>query len=54
MKVRVVLTVDVDRDRWCEEFGIPPEDVREDVTAYVKSTVREQLLRIQLLEESVT
>ncbi len=34
MKVRLVLTYDVDEKAWANEFGVAEEDVRDDVRIY--------------------
>lgn len=45
MKVRVLLSIDVDPDRWATEYGIDKREVRADVTRYVEYLVQGQLGR---------
>lgn len=41
MKIRVVVTVDVDTDAWAAEYGMDKDDVRDDVKAYVTALVND-------------
>jgi hypothetical protein len=43
MKVRVVLTVDIDREAWATEYGVPVDEVRDDVREYVTNAVKAHL-----------
>lgn len=45
MKVRVLLSIDVDPDRWATDYGIDKREVRADVTRYVEYLVQGQLGR---------
>lgn len=35
MKVKIEMTVEVDVERWANEYGVESRDVREDVKSYV-------------------
>jgi hypothetical protein len=41
MKVRIVLTVEVDVAAYAHEYGLATEEVREDVKTYVNQAVGE-------------
>jgi hypothetical protein len=41
MKIRLVVTVDVDPQVWAEEYCIHPEEVREDVRRYFTNQITE-------------
>lgn len=43
MRIRVALTVEIDPQSWCEEYGVERSEVREDVQRYVENLVQEQL-----------
>lgn len=40
MKVKVEVTVEVDRDAWARYYEIRPEDVREDFREAAENAVR--------------
>jgi hypothetical protein len=41
MKIRMVVTLDVDRDTWATEYGLPATDraVRDDALMHLRNTV---------------
>ncbi|MFI1104197.1 hypothetical protein [Streptomyces melanogenes] len=39
MKVRITITLDVDADAWAFDYGLSPQDVREDVKDYVGNLI---------------
>lgn len=39
MKVRMTVTVEVDRDAWSDEYNCHPDEVREDVRRYFETQV---------------
>jgi hypothetical protein len=41
MKVRIVLTVDVDPEAWANEYGVDRSEVREDVKRYVGTSMHD-------------
>lgn len=41
MKVRIILTVDVDPETWAADNGVTAGEVRRDVRTYVETLVRE-------------
>ena len=41
MKVRVAVSIDVDREAWADSYGLAPEEVRADVRGYVLQQIRE-------------
>lgn len=43
MKIRMVVTLDVDRDTWAAEYGLPATDraVRDDALASMQHSVHE-------------
>lgn len=45
IKVRIPVTVEIDVDAWCEEYGIPDRaaEVRADIKVHVEDLVRQQL-----------
>lgn len=52
MKVRVVVTLDIDREAWMREFGIDRDKVREDVQSYFETTCHGQLDAVGLRADS--
>lgn len=48
MKVRITLTVEVDRKQWALEYGIDESEVRDDVALYVRQHV-EDLYAVRLM-----
>jgi hypothetical protein len=53
MKVRLVVTVEVDPQTWAEEYSVHPEEVREDVRRYFRNAISEAPA-IQLAGAEVT
>lgn len=49
MKVRVTLTLDINEERWANEFGICVHEVREDVKQYVASITEQHPVVEQML-----
>lgn len=47
MKIRIVVTLDVDRDVWADEYGLPHTDraVRDDALMHVRNAVHEHYVR---------
>jgi hypothetical protein len=45
IKVRIPLTVSIDVDAWCDEYGTPESaaQIREDVKRHVESMIQTQL-----------
>lgn len=41
MKVRVIMTLDVNVEGWMVDYGIPKSEVREDVVSYVRTLMHE-------------
>jgi hypothetical protein len=43
MKIRMVVTLDVDRDTWAAEYGLPATEraVRDDALMHLRNTVHE-------------
>ena len=43
MKIRMIVTLDVDRDTWANEYGLPATDraVRDDALMHLRNTVHE-------------
>jgi hypothetical protein len=48
MKVRVVLTLEVNVEGWMMDYGIPKSEVREDVVSYVRTLMHEVNQNIEL------
>lgn len=40
MKVRVVLSVEVDKHEWAREYGIEPSEVADDVRGYILTGIQ--------------
>jgi hypothetical protein len=40
MKIRVTLTVEIDAKAWADNYGVDPEDVRNDVRQYILTNVQ--------------
>jgi len=52
MKVRVTMTLDIDKDAWTLNYGVEStKAIREDIDTYVTNLVREQLNELGLLKE---
>lgn len=41
MRIRLIVTLDVDPDVWAAEYGIPAAQVRDDVRSHVANTMHE-------------
>jgi hypothetical protein len=41
VKIRMEMVIDVDPERWANEYGIPAEDVPDDVVSWVTGWVGE-------------
>ena len=50
MKVKIEFTVDINLPAWCENYGIDPNEVRNDVKQYVQYGAIEQLDSVGVLE----
>ena len=52
MKVAVQVTVDIDVDAYCTEYGLDRDEVRETVRLHVRNDVTEHLRGLGLLRET--
>jgi hypothetical protein len=52
MKVRLVTTVHVDPVKWAYEYGILPDEVREDVKGYFATMAQEKVNALGLAPDS--
>ena len=41
MKISITLTIDVDPNKWAENYGIDKADVRDDIKTYVHTAVQQ-------------
>lgn len=41
MKISMTVTIDVNPDEWCTEFGQNPTEVRDDVKSYMLTLIQE-------------
>ena len=46
MKIRVSFTVEVDPQRWADEFGVEPSEVRDDVKRYITDGIAAHLAQV--------
>ena len=50
MKILITMTLDVDREAWATEYGLPLTEVRQDVRNYIIAGVQADLEARGLLQ----
>jgi len=46
MRIKIEHTIDIDVEKWCEEYLIDSNQVREDVKEYVRSMIDTQFAHL--------
>ncbi|MGW7515092.1 hypothetical protein ACWGJ2_05810 [Streptomyces sp. NPDC054796] len=54
MKVRMIITLDLDADAWATEYGVSREEVRADVKSYIATALQDCHLSLDQLVREVT
>ena len=53
MKVRITMTLDINEERWADEYDICVHEVRDDVKEYINATIAQHPVLSEMLNESV-
>jgi|TARA_R110002020_G_scaffold367566_2_gene579419 hypothetical protein len=51
MKVKIEMTIDIDKEVWMLEYGLGPDEVREDVKFYCNNLVNGWLMNLGLMRQ---
>jgi hypothetical protein len=52
MKIKITQTIEIDPEKWANEYGVDIKDVRKDAASYFATWCQEQVERLGLQKDS--
>jgi hypothetical protein len=53
MKIRMTVTLEVDKDKWANEFGLEESEVREDAKEHMAALVQRQINQLPHIRDGL-